>query len=61
MDGDTYSKGFEGPQQLSEEDRKLIRALQRAELEVRELHTITHQVHSSPTNRFAAANFLLVI
>lgn len=34
MDGDTYSKGFEGPQQLSEEDRKLIHALQRAELEV---------------------------
>lgn len=34
MDGDTYSKGFEGPQQLSEEDRKLIRALQRAESEV---------------------------
>lgn len=34
MDGDTYSKGFEGPQHLSEEDRRLVHALQRAESEV---------------------------
>lgn len=34
MDGNTYSKGFEGPQRLGEEEKKLQNALQGAESEV---------------------------
>ena len=61
MDGNTYAKGFEGPQLLGEEEKKLRYALEVAESEVRLLVQLSFCIsfkkfingeHYFPNDRF---------